>query len=220
MGFMPPPHHQMPGGYHPGMPSLPPQQGYGGYGGPPPMGGMMPPRAPFPQHGYGAPGMAPPGMGMAYQPSHHMQQHAPYQLPPQQQQQQHQQQQQYAPPSHGAGVGAGSSSSAHGSAREAQDPEVLLAEKAKKWQEMNKKRYSETRKFGYVEASKDDMPREHLRKIIKDHGDMSSKKFRHDKRVYLGALPCWRPLPVDECVVDVRVSGVWLGRGLDESARR
>ena len=32
------------------------------------------------------------------------------------------------------------------------------------------------------------MPAEHLRKIIKDHGDMSSRKFRHDKRVYLGAL--------------------------------
>ena len=29
---------------------------------------------------------------------------------------------------------------------------------------------------------------EHVRKIIKDHGDMSSRKFRHDKRVYLGAL--------------------------------
>jgi pre-mRNA-processing factor 8 len=27
-----------------------------------------------------------------------------------------------------------------------------------------------------------------VRKIIKDHGDMTSKKFRHDKRVYLGAL--------------------------------
>jgi pre-mRNA-processing factor 8 len=27
-----------------------------------------------------------------------------------------------------------------------------------------------------------------VRKIIKDHGDMSSRKFRHDKRVYLGAL--------------------------------
>jgi len=27
-----------------------------------------------------------------------------------------------------------------------------------------------------------------LRKIIKDHGDLSTKKFRHDKRVYLGAL--------------------------------
>lgn len=32
------------------------------------------------------------------------------------------------------------------------------------------------------------MPREHVRKIIKDHGDMSNRKFRHDKRVYLGAL--------------------------------
>ena len=32
------------------------------------------------------------------------------------------------------------------------------------------------------------MPPEHVRKIIRDHGDMSSKKFRHDKRVYLGAL--------------------------------
>ena len=32
------------------------------------------------------------------------------------------------------------------------------------------------------------MPPEILRKIIKCHGDMSSKKYRHDKRVYLGAL--------------------------------
>jgi hypothetical protein len=32
------------------------------------------------------------------------------------------------------------------------------------------------------------MPPEHVRKIVKDHGDMSSRKFRHDKRVYLGAL--------------------------------
>ena len=30
------------------------------------------------------------------------------------------------------------------------------------------------------------MPPEHVRKIVKDHGDMTSKKFRHDKRVYLG----------------------------------
>ena len=27
-----------------------------------------------------------------------------------------------------------------------------------------------------------------MRKIVKDHGDMSSKKFKSDKRVYLGAL--------------------------------
>ncbi|XP_074597718.1 pre-mRNA processing factor 8 isoform X2 [Brevipalpus obovatus] len=32
------------------------------------------------------------------------------------------------------------------------------------------------------------MPPEHVRKIIRDHGDMTSKKYRHDKRVYLGAL--------------------------------
>ena len=32
------------------------------------------------------------------------------------------------------------------------------------------------------------IPPEALRKIIKDHGDMSSKKYRQDKRVYLGAL--------------------------------
>ena len=109
---------------------------------------------------------------------------------------------------------------------------------ARKWQQLNTKRYSDKRKFGYVEAPKEDMPPEHVRKIIKvgkaeidglcwggrqqlslhqfgstmhatwshglprcfirkpcmnhchaqDHGDMSSRKFRHDKRVYLGAL--------------------------------
>ena len=32
------------------------------------------------------------------------------------------------------------------------------------------------------------MPPEHVRKIIKDHGDMSNRKFRNDKRVHLGAL--------------------------------
>lgn len=32
------------------------------------------------------------------------------------------------------------------------------------------------------------MPPDDARKVIKDGGDMSSKGFRHDKRVYLGAL--------------------------------
>merc|ERR1719163_1298150 len=36
--------------------------------------------------------------------------------------------------------------------------------------------------------TKEEMPPEHLRKLIKDHGDMTGRKFRHDKRVYLGAL--------------------------------
>ncbi|CAN6700837.1 unnamed protein product [Malus baccata var. baccata] len=68
------------------------------------------------------------------------------------------------------------------------DAEAKLEEKARKWQQLNSKRYSDKRKFGFVESQKEDMPPEHVRKIIRDHGDMSSKKFRHDKRVYLGAL--------------------------------
>jgi pre-mRNA-processing factor 8 len=59
---------------------------------------------------------------------------------------------------------------------------------ARKWQQLNSKRYAEKRKYGYTEAQKEDMPPEHVRKIIRDHGDMTSRKFRHDKRVYLGAL--------------------------------
>ena len=39
-----------------------------------------------------------------------------------------------------------------------------------------------------VDAQKEDLPPQHVRKIIADHGDMSNRKFRHDKRVYLGAL--------------------------------
>ncbi|CAI9112446.1 OLC1v1012898C1 [Oldenlandia corymbosa var. corymbosa] len=47
--------------------------------------------------------------------------------------------------------------------------EAQLEEKARKWMQLNSKRYSDKRKF-------------------RDHGDMSSKKYSHDKRVYLGAL--------------------------------
>lgn len=69
-----------------------------------------------------------------------------------------------------------------------EEEEALIEEKARKWQQMNSKRYADKRKFGYVEAPKEDLPPEHVRKVIKDHGDLSSRKFRHDKRVYLGAL--------------------------------
>ena len=57
---------------------------------------------------------------------------------------------------------------------------------ARKWQQLQSKRYAEKRKFGFVDAQKEDMPPEHVRKIIRDHGDMTNRKFRHDKRVYLG----------------------------------
>ena len=71
------------------------------------------------------------------------------------------------------------------------DPEAReqeLNDKAKKWQQLQSKRYAEKRKFGFVENQKEDMPPEHVRKIIRDHGDMTHKKFKNDKRVYLGAL--------------------------------
>ncbi|KAJ3106936.1 Pre-mRNA-processing-splicing factor 8, partial [Phlyctochytrium planicorne] len=66
--------------------------------------------------------------------------------------------------------------------------EDRLIEKSKKWNQLNAKRYTAKRKHGFVATQKENMPPEHIRKIIKDHGDMSSKKFRHDKRIYLGAL--------------------------------
>ena len=68
-------------------------------------------------------------------------------------------------------------------------PQMSLEERSKRWCKLQKKRYGTKKKFGgQVNPNKEDMPAEHIRKIIRDHGDLSSKKFRHDKRVYLGAL--------------------------------
>ena len=39
-----------------------------------------------------------------------------------------------------------------------------------------------------MEAQKESLPPEILRKIIKDHTDLSGRKYRTDKRVFLGAL--------------------------------
>ncbi|CAK9297987.1 unnamed protein product [Gordionus sp. m RMFG-2023] len=76
--------------------------------------------------------------------------------------------------------------------RAQQIPEYLkdeyLQDKAKKWQQLQTKKYAEKRKFGFVDNQKEDMPPEHIRKIVRDHGDMTNRKYRHDKRVYLGAL--------------------------------
>jgi hypothetical protein len=47
-----------------------------------------------------------------------------------------------------------------------QDGCTTLAQ-ARKWAQLNSKRYGDKRKFGYVEAQKEDMPPEHVRKIIK-----------------------------------------------------
>ena len=63
-----------------------------------------------------------------------------------------------------------------------------ILDKAHKWEQMNKKRYGAKRKFGRTEVVKEDMPPEHLRKVMRDHGDMAARRYRHDRRVYLGAL--------------------------------
>ncbi|KAF1351355.1 pre-mRNA-processing-splicing factor 8 [Delphinella strobiligena] len=69
------------------------------------------------------------------------------------------------------------------------DPHMAkFAEKKKQWLRMQRQRFGEKRGGGFVETQKADMPPEHLRKIVKDIGDVSQKKFSSDKRSYLGAL--------------------------------
>ena len=69
------------------------------------------------------------------------------------------------------------------------DPQVAkYAQKKKEWLRSQRNRFGEKRKGGFVETQKADMPPEHLRKIVKDVGDVSQKKFSSDKRSYLGAL--------------------------------
>ncbi|KAF7933102.1 uncharacterized protein EAE97_008869 [Botrytis byssoidea] len=69
------------------------------------------------------------------------------------------------------------------------DPHVAkFAQKKKDWLRTQRNRFGEKRKGGFVETQKADMPPEHLRKIVKDIGDVSQKKFSNDKRSYLGAL--------------------------------
>ena len=63
-----------------------------------------------------------------------------------------------------------------------------MEEKLRKWRQLQQRKYGERRKFGYVEAQKELQPPEILRKIVKDHGDLTNKKYRSDKRVYIGAL--------------------------------
>ena len=69
------------------------------------------------------------------------------------------------------------------------DPNAAkFAQKKREWLRFQHNRFGEKRKSGYVESQKADMPPEHLRKIVKDIGDVSQKKFSSDKRSYLGAL--------------------------------
>lgn len=66
-----------------------------------------------------------------------------------------------------------------------------LKVRARKWQQKRVKKFKQETKGRLVSMQNSDMPVEQLRKIVKDHGDMSSRKFRNDKRIYLGALKYW-----------------------------
>ncbi|KAB5570869.1 pre-mRNA processing splicing factor 8 [Coniochaeta sp. 2T2.1] len=69
------------------------------------------------------------------------------------------------------------------------DPQVAkFAQKKKEWLRNQRNRFGEKRKGGFIETQKADMPPEHLRKIVKDIGDVSQKRYTNDKRSYLGAL--------------------------------
>ncbi|KAL5585393.1 hypothetical protein FOVSG1_014782 [Fusarium oxysporum f. sp. vasinfectum] len=69
------------------------------------------------------------------------------------------------------------------------DPQMAkFAQKKKEWVKSQRNRFGEKRKGGFVQTQKADMPPEHLRKIVKDIGDVSQKKYTNDKRSYLGAL--------------------------------
>ncbi|KAF9885733.1 pre-mRNA-splicing factor 8 [Aspergillus nanangensis] len=69
------------------------------------------------------------------------------------------------------------------------DPTVAkFAQKKTEWLRTQRNRFGEKRQGGFVETQKADMPPEHLRKIVRDIGDVSQKKFSNEKRSYLGAL--------------------------------
>ncbi|GAW11274.1 hypothetical protein ANO14919_006170 [Xylariales sp. No.14919] len=69
------------------------------------------------------------------------------------------------------------------------DPHLAKFEQKKReWLRTQRNRFGEKRKGGFVETQKADMPPEHLRKIVRDIGDVSQKKYTSDKRSYLGAL--------------------------------
>ncbi|KAE8378821.1 NUC071 domain-containing protein [Aspergillus bertholletiae] len=69
------------------------------------------------------------------------------------------------------------------------DPTVAkFSQKKNEWLRTQRNRFGEKRKGGFVETQKADMPPEHLRKIVRDIGDVSQKKFSNEKRSYLGAL--------------------------------
>lgn len=57
----------------------------------------------------------------------------------------------------------------------AEQDRATLDHKSKQWKQMQSKRFAEKRRYGFVEPQKEEMPAEHVRKVIRDHGDMTSR---------------------------------------------
>lgn len=69
------------------------------------------------------------------------------------------------------------------------DDDAVAQDKARRWEELKSQQYDEPKKMGPFSApQKEVMPADFLRKILQDHGDMSSKRYQSEKRLYLGAL--------------------------------
>lgn len=65
-----------------------------------------------------------------------------------------------------------------------------LSVKIKKHHQFSKRRWGLKKPGGAGTSGNEkvELPPEHLRKIIKDHGDMSHMRYRNEKRIHLGAL--------------------------------
>ena len=63
-----------------------------------------------------------------------------------------------------------------------------LDAKAARWHKLTTQKYSTKHSFNHNPPQKDPMPPEHLRLLVHAHGDLTEKKYKQDKRVYLGAL--------------------------------
>ncbi len=71
---------------------------------------------------------------------------------------------------------------------------VLGVLQARKWQQLNSKRYGDKRKFGHSEHEKVDMPPEHVRKIIRVRKLHHLCRLAAVLRLFPTAVtkvPCW-----------------------------
>ncbi|KAL9939737.1 hypothetical protein V8E36_001554 [Tilletia maclaganii] len=91
------------------------------------------------------------------------------------------------------GAPPGMPSGPNGTSTSTGEPAPLSREqieiKARKWKQLQSRRFGDRKgKTAVIDAGKQELPPQVIRKIMKDHGDMSNRKFRAEKRVHLGAL--------------------------------